>query len=37
MGESRAQELGDTMFSAYRVESVAINVHEISDDQDTEL
>lgn len=35
-GESRAHELGDTLFSAYNVESVAMNLQKIADDQEKE-
>lgn len=36
LGESRAQELGDTLFSAYNVESVAMNLQKVADDQEKE-
>lgn len=36
MDESRAQELGDTLYSAYNVESVAMNLQKVVDDQEKE-
>jgi hypothetical protein len=36
LGESRAQELGETLFSAYNVESVAMNLQQVMDDQEKE-
>jgi len=36
LGESRAQELGDTLLSAYNVESVAMNLQKVVDDQEKE-
>ncbi len=36
LGESRARELGDTLSSAYNVESVAMNLQKVADEQEKE-
>ena len=34
LGDDRARELGQTLFSAYNVESVAMGLQEVADDQE---